>query len=404
MMGKRTQRSGRTVLEEQIWARRMTLEEFVTYAEKFGREHGEPGTLSLRHLNRFVGGKPMGPPRPATQRLLEAIFDQPLERLLAHPSVDLTGGAERLAVELHNARQLDAEAVQLLASQVDTIRRLDRRLGAGALLGQLRGHAAHVRQLLTYTVHDQTRRALGFVLTDAYTLAGWQALDQGETLASWNHYRDACEAARIAESPTWLAHTQAEQSVVLADTGETALAVELTEHACESTRRSAPPLLRAWLAAAHGEALAAHAQHSASLRAFDQAATLMPASLLPEPGSPYMALDDAHLARWRGHALARFGHPDAITVLNDALARHDPTFVRAETGLRTDLTLAYLADGELDEAARHCARATVLADEVGSTRQRRRLNSAHDRLSTNMSMNSRRPMQSGPTLAPPETG
>jgi hypothetical protein len=203
--------------------------------------------------------------------------------------------------------------------------------------------------------------------------AGWQSLDQGQTLASWNHYRSACEAARIAESPTWLAHAQAEQAVVLLDTGETTLATELTGHACETTRRSAPQLLRAWLAAAHGEALAADGQQSASLRAFDQAAALMPAWTSPEPDSPYMALDEVHLARWRGHALARFGHPDAITVLNEALASHDPTFVQAEAGLRADLAHAYLAGNEPEQASRQRAQAVALADDIGSVRQRRRL-------------------------------
>ncbi|WP_028933839.1 hypothetical protein [Pseudonocardia spinosispora] len=378
-MEKNGRRAGRTVLEEQIRARRMTFEEFVGYAETFAREHGEPGTLSLRHLKRLAGGKYAGEARPATQRLLEAIFGQSWEELLASPSrhrqvVTTTSSAELLSAELRNARRVDAETVRLLASQIDTVRQLDRRFGAGALLDQLLSHAVHVRRLLDYTVDDDTRRALAFILVDAYTLAGWQTLDRGETLGSWNHYRNACEAARIAESPTWLAHAQAEQAVVLSDTGETALAVDLTEHACESTRRSAPALLRAWLAAAHGEALAANGQQSSSLRAFDQAAVLLPQSLQPEPGSPYMALDDVHLARWRGHALARFGHPDAIAVLSEALARHDSTFVRAETGLRADLALAHHADGELDEAAKHRAVATVLADEIGSVRQRRRLN------------------------------
>lgn len=377
-MARTERRTDRTVLEQQIRARRMTFEEFVSYAEMFARQHGEPGTLSLRHLNRLAGGTHQGPSRPATRRLLEAIFDLPWEQLMARPGADQksdvpNGGAGLLSGELRIARRVDTETVRLLAGQIDTVRELDRRFGAGALLSQLLAHTAHVRHLLAYTVNDKTRRALAFILVDAYTLAGWQTLDQGETFPSWNHYRNACEAARTAESPTWLAHAQAEQAVVLSDTGETALATQLTEHACESTRRSAPALLRAWLAAAHGEALAVDGQQSASLRAFDQAATLMPAIPIPEAGSPYMALDDVHLARWRGHALARFGHPDATVVLTDALVRHDSTFVRAETGLRVDLARAYSARGEPEEAARQRAKAVGLANEIGSVRQRKRL-------------------------------
>ena len=71
-----------------------------------------------------------------------------------------------------------------------------------------------------------------------------------------------------------------------------------------------------------------------------------------------------HLARWRGHALARFGHPDAITVLTDALNRLDPSFVRAETALRVDLATALAAGDKQDEARTHADQAARLV-EVG---------------------------------------
>jgi hypothetical protein len=130
-------------------------------------------------------------------------------------------------------------------------------------------------------------------------------------------------------------------------------------------------ILRAWLAAAHGEALAAHADQTASLHAFDQAAELLPGD--PTDEHPYVALDPVHLARWRGHALARFGHPDAIVLLTEALDRLDVTFVRAETALRVDLATALAASDNRHEARMHADRAQSLAQELGSKRQQRRL-------------------------------
>lgn len=78
------------MLEQQIKERRQTLEEFVEYAELFAREHKESGTLSLRHLQRLIAGhgakgQPLGPPRPATVRLLENIFDRSIDELLSPP-------------------------------------------------------------------------------------------------------------------------------------------------------------------------------------------------------------------------------------------------------------------------------------------------------------------------------
>ncbi|MGH3806009.1 MAG: hypothetical protein ACRDRU_05095 [Pseudonocardiaceae bacterium] len=64
----------RTLLEHRIRQRCMTHEEFAQHAEAFARDNHEPGTLSLRHLQRLVSGQALGPPRPATVRLLERIF------------------------------------------------------------------------------------------------------------------------------------------------------------------------------------------------------------------------------------------------------------------------------------------------------------------------------------------
>lgn len=136
------------------------------------------------------------------------------------------------------------------------------------------------------------------------------------------HYNRATDAARTAESPALLAHALAKQAVVLADIDRGHDAAQLCDQA-RALAAGTPRLLRSWLAAAHGEALAAADQSDASLRAFDTAHTL-----LPDPPSrldygPYLALDPAHLNRWRGHALARFDRPDATTVLRHALDEHD---------------------------------------------------------------------------------
>jgi hypothetical protein len=86
-----SERPFRTLLEQKIKERRQTLEEFVESAEAFAREHGESGTLSLRHLNRLVAGRgpkgaPLGPLRPATARLLESILGLSVDELLKPPA------------------------------------------------------------------------------------------------------------------------------------------------------------------------------------------------------------------------------------------------------------------------------------------------------------------------------
>jgi hypothetical protein len=84
-------RPARTVLEAKIRERRMTFEEFAVYVETYAREHGESGTIGLRHLQRLVAGVghrgvPLGPVRPATARLLEGILGLSMDELLMVPA------------------------------------------------------------------------------------------------------------------------------------------------------------------------------------------------------------------------------------------------------------------------------------------------------------------------------
>jgi hypothetical protein len=373
-MSRLADRPPRTVLEQRIRQQCMTYEEFVQHAETFARDNHETGTLSLRHLQRLVSGKPVGALRPATARLLEQLLDEPIATLLAPPrtvAADDEDPATELRRLLHAARRIDRSTITLLHQQLDAIRRLDRQLGAVVVRDELNAKIRQVQRLTAYSLAPGTREPLAGLLSEMHTLAGWQALDLGEVTRSWQHYEHSRSAAAQSNSIPHESHAAAEQAFVLIDGGATGDAVDLLDNARRRADTAASLVLQAWLAAAHGEALAAHGDQTASLHAYERAAELLPKDPIDE--RPYVALDAVHLSRWRGHALARFGHPDAIIVLTDALNRLDPSFVRAETALRVDLATAFAAGDNQDEARTHADRARSLAGELGSKRQHRRL-------------------------------
>ena len=144
-----------TLLELKIRERSMTLDEFVQHAEEFAREHGERGTISTRHLQRLISPKERPASlRPATRRLLEAIFATSAVELLGPPQgLDQRGATpqadeptvmadwQRETAEVARlvalSARVDLETLNLLASQVENTQRLDRRFGASALLGAL---------------------------------------------------------------------------------------------------------------------------------------------------------------------------------------------------------------------------------------------------------------------------
>lgn len=374
-------RPARTLLEQLIRVERgETFEEFVAYAEEFARRNQLSGTLSLRHLLRLVSGrkpdgKPLGAPRPVTANLLERIFGVAVAELLAPPRSEV---GDRVTVELRQrlsaSRHVDMSVIDLFREQLVALRRLDRQMGAIVAYGEVREKVEQVRQLHSHNLVPTLRAQLARLLAELGALAGWEALDRYDVGAAWEHHELAKRSAREAGAYGLLAHTIAQQAFVLSELGEFEPAVAQLAQARALVKRTAPGLLRAWLAAAHGEGLAAAGRRDEALRAFDAAESLLPADPV-DPALPFLFLEGAHLDRWRGHALARLGDTEAVGVLLSALERLDPTFTRAEAALRVDLATALATRGEFDGARIHAARAQRVATEIGSARQQRRMRS-----------------------------
>jgi hypothetical protein len=146
----------------------------------------------------------------------------------------------------------------------------------------------------------------------------------------------------------------------------------MVQAAYEETRPAVPHQIRGWLLAAQAEMAAAAGQETECRRALDLAATEVAHGPSGED-LPYLALNETHLARWRGNCLVTFGDPEIADELGTVLDAMDGSFTRAEAGLRCDMAAALYVRGERDEARLHLARAGELAQLTGSARQRRRI-------------------------------
>jgi tetratricopeptide (TPR) repeat protein len=286
---------------------------------------------------------------------------------------EATDGEQELRRQLASSTHIDAGLVALMQGQTDTIRRLDRRLGAPVLLEQMRAHTQTLRQLLRHAVLDSSRQPIAAALADAGALAGWQALDVGSVSEAWNHFEMAREAARISGEPALLAHAKGEQAYALLDLDQPTQALQLVREARTEAASSVPPRMLSWLWAAEAETAAAAGHESACRHALDRAVAVLPKGSARDPELPYVSLDEHHLARWRGSTLARLGDRKAVDQLNEALLDMDPEYTRARGALHIDLAQALMAADARDVAAVHIRIASDLAAETGSMRQRRRL-------------------------------
>lgn len=230
-------------------------------------------------LSRWENGKEQ--PSEIYRRLFREIYGRTNAELGFPEEPEEDPEAAELRSRLAMARTVDPEAVDVFRHQVDQARFVDRRFGALTQLDQLCSQIHQVQQLLTYRAGPQ-RHALAEVLVEASTLAGWQALDRAALGQAWTHYERAKAAAREANSPALLAHATAEQAFVLNDLDETTAAIDQLAYARSIANGTATPLLRAWLAAAHGETLGAAGHADDARRAFD----MLPVCCPPTPSIP----------------------------------------------------------------------------------------------------------------------
>jgi tetratricopeptide (TPR) repeat protein len=308
---------------------------------------------------------------PEYRRLFREVYGRTDVELGFPSDDDAPTPADDLKARIAAARSVDGATVATFRAQIENTRRLDRQFGGTTQLDQLRHQIDQVHSLLRHGPAVGRRAELAGALVEASTLAGWQALDRNDHDQAWQHYERAKDAARAADSPALLAHASAEQGFVLVALGEPCDAVQQVAHARESAE-TASPLLRAWLAAAHGETLAAAGERDGALRAFDDAETLLPSDAA-DPALPFLFLGDVHLARWRGNAMAQLGEAEAIDNLTSALGRLPRAWVRARVGLLVDLAVAHAAAGDRDASVVYVRDARQLARQIQSDRHLRRL-------------------------------
>lgn len=115
-------------------------------------------------------------------------------------------------------------------------------------------------------------------------------------------------------------------------------------------------------------------QGTSTRRAMDLAVSCLPTDeSTRDDDMPSVFLHHGHLTRWRGNVLALLGDDNAVSNLYDALNIVDPSFIRAQAGLRCDLAQAHLVRDEHDQAAEHLRAARLLAKRTGSVRHQRRI-------------------------------
>ena len=354
----------RTELERQIRERNMTYEEFIEYVERFARDRHEPGTLSLRHLQRLAAGRycngdVVTTVRPATARILEMIFKIPVDVLLRAPRSPETPGS---LADAFQECVVDDSTLQKLRARLTLFRGLDSERGALASVNQVSQLAAELTQLRRLSLEDCHREKIASIQSEVCTLAGWQARDQGKLVESWSFYEDAKEAARECRNIEYHVYASTEQAVLLADVGRQSEALRHLERLRPADQYT--PRMGAWFSAALGEMNAQCRQRSQSEYHFANAYELS-AEVTPASG-PLIDISREQVTRWRAHAMTFLNAQEAIEELKLSEESGAYVSVRSKCLLNTDLATCYRSLAKHEVAKKHENYAREIALMSGS--------------------------------------
>ena len=269
----------------------------------------------------------------------------------ASPARSRTRRETDLVRQITAARNIDGVVVAALQSETETIRLLDRRLGAPTVAAKLEAHIGQVETGLRYSLRPSNRQQLAAVLADASALAGWQAIDMGRLPQPGITSSAPPPPPAKPETPACWPSPQASRHT---SCSTSATRPKRWRWSAPSTTKPTPPS-RTRYAAGYAPPKPKWPPPQARKPRAATPSTAPPAEVGYGPSGedlPYLALNETHLARWRGNCLVHFGDPQTADELATALGALDGSFTRAEAGLRCDLAAALHVRGERQEARR----------------------------------------------------
>ncbi|MGW2559463.1 XRE family transcriptional regulator [Streptomyces sp. NPDC001514] len=278
-------------------------------------------------------------------------------------------------------KRIGADFPELLRLRTARLRRLDDVLGGGdtyrVYLGEYQATKALLRDA-TYT--EATGRALLSVLAEQAQQAGWAAFDGGREADAAALYKESHAAATDA-GDTDLAGNALAFLAYQTVNGDRRAGVEIAARSCKTLGPDAPAGVRALLQERRAWACAVAGIAGETERALAEAERALDDTHGASQPDWVSWVDHTELQIMAGRCWAELRRPlRAVPVLEAALARYDDSHARDKALYLSWLADAYLAAGEVEQAAKVTGRALDLTSGVASVRPRRRLEPVLKRL------------------------
>ncbi|KQW11389.1 hypothetical protein [Streptomyces sp. Root369] len=270
--------------------------------------------------------------------------------------------------------------VERLRHRTARLRRLDDILGGGDTYRVYLGEYQATKALLRDSVFTpESRRRTVSLLAEQAQQAGWAAFDGGQQRQAESLYEESQHAAGEAGDSDLLGNAFA---FLAYQTPDRNVAVEIAASSCSTITPGTPSSVRALLHERMAWACAVANQPQRVEQALDAARSALEEQQDGEPQRDWAAwVDETELDIMTGRCWTELRRPlRAVPVLTRALDRYDDYHARDKALYLSWLADAYIAAGEVEEAAAVTSRSLDLSLGVASVRPRQRLVPVLDQL------------------------
>ncbi len=351
-----------TRLAALLAGRHQTREEVLEDFYERARKLGEPATLSLRQLDRWLTGQMTGLPRPTACRVAEALWGEPIQRLLAPPEPELPAlparsvplSVEPLAVSLPNRpAAADPELVPHWQKLLGVFAVSENLFGPQHLTGTVMRELAVIRATRE-AARDPLRTAFVQVEARWSEFLSWLADNAGDNAAGQYWADRAVELALEAGDHPMTSYVLMRKSQQAVAQGDAARAIALA--AAAEREPQIPPVVRALAAVRQAEGHALDQDEASCRHALDRAYELV--QYAPDGGTSPWEGDlgrhgtTSYVRAHEAHCWLRLEQPTrAIAVFEETLAGWPSSYRQDEALHRGRLAQAYAASGDAEQAA-----------------------------------------------------
>jgi tetratricopeptide (TPR) repeat protein len=285
---------------------------------------------------------------------------------------------ERLSAVITHSSGIDLEVLRDLDTITQSYWRLRANIASDNLLNGVLGHFQTITRLMTTPQNEAMYKKLYSLAGETAQIIGQMLFDIHDYANAWSCYKFSINAAHNAYNYNLEAVGLGRMSFLYTYSKQAHKALPLLQNAQHLARIATGNIISPWLSAIEAEVHASLRDTDAYSRAIERAEYITVEKMQDLYATGFNL---SRLAGYKGACFISLGKPRAArSVLNEALRLLNPSAIRRQSTIFTDLAKTYVQQNEIEEACKLAMQALTLTTQTHSLSTLQRIRGLCDEL------------------------